>query len=68
MGERTEDKTELPQDYVGRNARKNQKVSIKLHEVRALVSRRGEATGGVCMCMPGMPCRACAAVNGVLAA
>jgi len=28
-----EDKAELPQDYVGRNARKNQQVSIKLHEV-----------------------------------
>ena len=28
-----EDKAELPQDYVGRNAKKNQQVSIKLHEV-----------------------------------
>ena len=28
-----EDKAELPQDYVGRNTKKNQKVSIKLHEV-----------------------------------
>jgi ribosome biogenesis protein SSF1/2 len=28
-----EDKAELSQDYVGRNAHKNQKVSIKLHEV-----------------------------------
>ncbi|KAL1499080.1 hypothetical protein AB1Y20_013594 [Prymnesium parvum] len=28
-----EDKAELPQDYVGRNAKANQKVSIKLHEV-----------------------------------
>jgi len=28
-----EEKTELPQDYVGRNARANQKVSVKLQEV-----------------------------------
>ena len=28
-----EDKAELPQDYVGRNSKANQKVSIKLHEV-----------------------------------
>ena len=28
-----EDKAELPQDYVGRNAKKDQKVSIKLHEI-----------------------------------
>jgi len=28
-----EDKAELPQDFVGRNARKSQQVSIKLHEI-----------------------------------
>jgi len=33
-----EDKAELPQDYVGRNARKSQRVSIKLHEVGPRIS------------------------------
>ncbi len=33
-----EDKAELPQDYVGRNTRVHQKVSIKLHEVGPRVS------------------------------
>ena len=33
-----EEKAELPQDYVGRHAKKSQKVSIKLHEVGPRIS------------------------------
>lgn len=33
-----EEKADLPQDYAGRNARKSQRVSIKLHEVGPRVS------------------------------